>query len=208
MQTPQAQRRVFDPRSGALQYKAPDPGEFDWPELRAAVADMDRLAEDHRKTAAKVRELDDSKREAEEKDRQAFAESLRSGAKDPGSKNAEKLEAEIVQATRRRDALKVALGEQAKAIDAVIAEHRAEWRQEVGAEIPETRARLEVAVREVESLRGELAKLGELQSWLAEPGAQASQQAAKNTNVYVQGGIQPRGREATLASILQEARGA
>lgn len=204
-------QRVFDPRTGALQYKAPNPEAFgfDWPVLKAAVADMDRLAGDLEQTVAKIRELHDSQRDAEASDRQAFAAAIKEGKKDPGTKNADKLAADIRNAERRREALKVAITEQAAAITATIDEYRSEWRSEVSDRLPAAQDRLEAAVREVEAARAEIQGLRGLADWLQEPAKPYSPQAAaKNTNVIVQGVVNRRGQEPTLASIREEARSA
>lgn len=204
-------QRVFDPRSGGLQYKAPNPEAFgfDWPALKAAVADMDRLAGDLDRTVAKIRELHDAQRDAEAKDRQAFAAAIKEGKKDPGTKHADKLAAEIHNAARRREALKVAITEQAAAITATIDQHRNEWRSEVEERLPASQDRLEAAVREVENARAEIQGLRSLADWLQEPTKPYSPQAAaKNTNTVIRGGINRQSGEPTLASIREEARSA
>lgn len=204
-------QRVFDPRTGALMYKAPNPEAFgfDWEPLKSAVADMDRLAGDLERTVAKIRELHDAQRDAETKDRQAFATAIKEGKKDPGTKHADKRAADIRNAERRREALKVAITEQAAAITTTIDEHRSEWQQQVGSRIPKAQDRLSRAVAEVEAARGELQGLHGLVDWLTKPDqSYAPKDAAKNTNVIVKGGINRQGGEPTLASIRREAESA
>lgn len=204
-------QRIFDPRTGALNWRAPNPEElgFEWPALKATVADMDRLAGDLEETVAKVRELHDSKRDAERKDQEAYAAAIRDGKTDPGEKHAAKVDADIRNAERRRDALRIAIQEQAATITATIDEHRDTWRTEVSDRLPATQDRLSRAVAEVEAARAELQRLNGLADWLQEPRrTYAPKEAAKNTSTVIMGGINRQGGEPTLASIRREAESA
>lgn len=203
--------QVFEPRTGQVRYNAPDVEElgFEWPALKAAVAALDRLAEDYRDTGHKIRELHDSRREAEGKDREAFAAAIQDGKKDPGTKHVDELEKALDAATRRRDALKVAIEQQARTVAETIGEHRSEWRSEVTDRLPAATTRLEVAVQEVEDARAELHRLRGLEAWLETPGEPYKPgAAAKNTTTVIRGGINRRGQEPTLSAIREEARSA
>lgn len=204
-------QRIFDPRTKDVQYSVPNVEAlgFDWPELKAAVESFNHLREDLDRTVAKVRELTEARRGAEDQDQRALATAIREGKDDPGEKHTAKIDAEIRNAERRRDALRLAIQEQAAVITSVIDEHRSSWRSEVEEKLPATQDRLSRAVAEVEAARGELQGLHGLSDWLQEPGkAYAPKDAAKNTNVIIQGGITRQGGEPTLASIREEARSA
>ncbi len=107
--------QVFDRRTKAVTYDVPDVEAlgFDWPDLKAATEDFDRLRKDLDRTVAKVRELHEARRDTEGKDQRALAAAIREGKEDPGEKHTAKVDAELRQAERRRDALRIALQEQA-----------------------------------------------------------------------------------------------
>ncbi len=204
-------QRVFDPRTKAVTYDVPNVEGlgFDWPALKATTEDFDRLRRDYDRTVQKIRELFNAQRDAEAKDNQALAAALREGRQDPGTKHSDKLAADLKNAERRRDGLQLALQEQAAVITARINEHRSAWRSEVSDRLPAAQNRLEAAVREVEAARGELQGLNGLVDWLQEPSKPyAPQEAAKNTTVVIQGGINRQDQEATLSSIRREAESA
>ena len=203
--------RVFDPRTKDVTYDVPNVEGlgFDWPELEKAVEDFNRLKVDLDRTVAKVRELTEARRGAEDKDQRALAAAIREGKDDPGEQHVAKIDADIRNAERRRDALRFAIQEQAAVITATIDEHRSEWQHEVGSRIPKAQDRLSRAVAEVEAARGELRGLHGLSDWLQKPDeSYAPKDAAKNTNVVIQGGINRQGAEPTLTSIREEARSA
>lgn len=184
--------RVFDPRTKAVTYDTPDVEAlgFDWPELKAAVEDFNRLKADLERTASKVRELNESRQGAEDQDQRALAAAIREGKADPGEQHTAKVDAEIRNAERRRDALRLAIQEQAAAITSVIDEHRSKWRSEVSDRLPATQDRLEAAEREVAATRSELEGLHGLAEWLREPSKPYTpKEASPNTTVVIQGGI-------------------
>jgi DNA repair exonuclease SbcCD ATPase subunit len=201
--------QVFDSRTKSVNYSTPDVSGFDWPKLEKVTKDFDRLKADYERTVQTVRELFDSQRSAAEKDNQALAAALREGRADPGTKHADKLAADLKLSERRRDALQLALEQQARTIADTIDTHRGAWQGEVRERIPAAQQELEEAVRRVERARSQLTHLRGLDAWLQKPDqSYTPREAAKNTTLLIKGGINRQGQEPTLASIREEARGA
>lgn len=200
---------MFDSRTGRFNHQAPDLKGLglEWPELAKISAEIDRLGEDFEQTTAKHRELNESRRDAEDKDNAAFAEALRTGKGDPGRKHTDKLEAELAAATRRREALRVALSDLDREKRRVVAENRGKWRAEVERKIPASQSRLRDAVANVRSARSDLQALQALQVWLSEPGRTFKPGASESTSVVMHHKARPVPIEGALDALLTEAGG-
>lgn len=202
----------FDPRTGAVNVKAPDVAElgFRWKELEKSLAELDKLAVDHRNASKRLRELEDSRREAETKDRAEYAAAIRSGGEDPGSPHVDEVDRKIAETRRRREALGEAIKGAAADKDATVAEHREAWRSEVEDRLPAASKRLQDAVAEVRAARSELAGLRGLHHWLADPAErfEPSQVPVNTVTILEQRDLTPRNiAENGLSELLREASG-
>jgi hypothetical protein len=95
-------------------------------EIDAAIGAYLRLVGQLNDARLAVRAIEDRRKEAEQADRQAFADALRAGAKDPGPKHLRKHEEEALDARRRREALEQACGDAGVELVALVEAHRAE----------------------------------------------------------------------------------
>jgi hypothetical protein len=88
-----------------------------------AITRYRQLEDDRRGAVRELRELEDGRLAAVKLDRRELAETLRSGAADPGRKKLDAHDARIVAARRRREAIDLAVTGEAEALVAVLREH-------------------------------------------------------------------------------------
>lgn len=165
--------------TGRYDFKRPGLDGYDWPALSEIVERVESYGADLAETTRRVKELENSRRDAERKDTAAFAEAIQAGRKDPGTPHADELQVEIRDATRRRDALRVALQGLGPELLSVIEEGRAAWLSEVQEGLSEATERLEEARQAMKRAEAEQARHRELIAWLEDPQDYRPGQASK-----------------------------
>ncbi|HWH36021.1 MAG TPA: hypothetical protein VNT56_11975, partial [Acidimicrobiales bacterium] len=99
----------------------------DLPEVATAAETFVALHAEAGAAWQQVRDLEDDRRHALEADTNAYAAAIRQGKPDPGQKNVTKLDAELLKARRRSEALKVAVEDAEEELRSAVASHRTEW---------------------------------------------------------------------------------
>lgn len=165
--------------TGRYDFKRPGLDGYDWPALSEIVERVESYGADLAETTRRVKELENSRRDAERKDTAAFAEAIQSGRKDPGTPNADELQVEIRDATRRREALRVALQGLGPELLSVIEEGRSAWLPQVQDGLSGATERLEEARQAMRRAEAELSRHRELIAWLEDPQDYRPGQASK-----------------------------
>jgi hypothetical protein len=162
---------MFNRYTGELDYKSPDLKSqgFDWPELVKVDAQIKRLGADYTATEAELSRLSQGRAAAQDADNAAYAKALRDGKPDPGREHVLELEAKLSGATRKRDALRVALQDLDTERRALIDKNREKWRAEVEEKLPDARQELREAVARMQAARAKLHQLQGVINWLGEP---------------------------------------
>lgn len=160
---------MFNSMTGNFAFEAPDLDGYDWSALHEIVSRITRYGDDYRTTSQTLRELSGTRHIAERKDTAAFAEAIQSGKKDPGTPNADKLEAEIGDLERRKGALRVALSNLESELLDTIEAGRGEWLPQVKDGLGGAERALEEARQAVAAAEAERARHLELIAWLTDP---------------------------------------
>lgn len=160
---------IFNRYTGSYDFQRPDTDGYDWSALEEIAGRVESYGADLTATTRRLKELTEARREAERKDTAAFAEAIQAGGKDPGTPNADKLEREIRDAERRRDALKVALQGLGPELLSTIEQGRGEWLPQVQDGLSEATERLEEARQAMRRAEAEVARHKELIAWLEDP---------------------------------------
>lgn len=162
---------IVDPISGAFNFFAPNVKALglDWPALQEIVEKIRETGEEYKALGMKVRELDATRRQAEQADINAFAAAIQAGKGDPGSKNTEKLEKELTDTRRRRQALQIVLNEFERERVALTNDRRSEWHSEVQGKREQAKNRVSEAVASLRDARANLDALNGLDEWISGP---------------------------------------
>ncbi len=163
---------------------------FDWPELKALVAEHEKLTSEWREGQAAAREAVADLEAAKTKDTEARTEALRKSRKDPGKRHEEKASKE---AERVRDYLQL----REKAIEAVerdlsntVLKHRSEWKgeaeKEAGRAAEEMRGALDTFRRTQQRYR----EVRGLIRWLENLGPACPPETPRGVRLPSRGGIE------------------
>lgn len=160
---------------------------FDWPALTP-------LLEEHRKYVSEFNSrkpaLEDLKKRqlhgAKAADQEQRAEAYRAGEKDPGEKNAEKVEKEIAETedTMRMASTTVAAIE--GEIISTATEYQKQWLEEVRAEREAAAERMAESLAEFAAARERYAELGGLEEWVEHRPASYRPHTPPGGNLYSQ----------------------
>jgi hypothetical protein len=160
---------IFNRLTGYLDLKIPNLEGFDWTELKDKVEDIRRLGTDFTEAGRKVRELTDNRPKAKRDDTAAYAEAIKAGKKDPGTKHADELEQQIEAVSRRREALRVVVEDRARELLALVERGRGEWANEAQASMGAAEERLEEAHAEVKRAEAEVLRHKRVLAFLEDP---------------------------------------
>jgi hypothetical protein len=144
-------------------------------DVAAAAAELAQLHDEMNKANGEARRLEDVERfEAQRRDREALAASIRSGkGKDPGPVEIEKVEAQIKAARRRSEACQVAIASAVGDLTAQSSKGKGAWTARAGEHLSEARLAYLDAVEQLDRARRRLAEEESFSEWIAqlpEPG--------------------------------------
>jgi predicted DCC family thiol-disulfide oxidoreductase YuxK len=115
------------------------PSKTPWKAFEEARRDFERLADEQRKTAAKLRQLGEQREQALADDRVGLAEALRAGKKDPGTDAVEKIDREIAATKRTVSALELAVIAAWDDVVQVVEQNRERWFREQEKQVEQAR---------------------------------------------------------------------
>src|SRR4051794_21599589 len=160
---------MFNHISGHFDLKVPSLEGFDWPELEEKAAEIRRLEADFTEAGRKARELKDEQPKAKREDTAAYAEAIKAGKKDPGTKASDRLEAQIESVSRRRDALRVVLRDRANELLVLVERGRDGWTTETQDSLDVAEDRLAEALAAVERAEAEVLRHKQVLAFLDGP---------------------------------------
>jgi hypothetical protein len=142
-----------------------------FPPLKTLAENHDRQLKARQAAAAELRRLDSELTKAAEQDRRAFADRLAKDvqAKDPGTRNQDKVREQIAATKSRYDALKETVSDAELAIRDEIKANREKWLATETAATEKTRRGYAEAVEALAVKRDELAARENLVRWLETP---------------------------------------
>jgi hypothetical protein len=115
------------------------PGKTGWKAFETARSDYERLADEQKKTTAKLRELGEQREQALADDRVGLAEALRAGRKDPGTGQVERIDREIAATRRTVSALELAVIAAWDDVVQVVEQNRDRWFREQEKQVEQAR---------------------------------------------------------------------
>ena len=127
-----------------------------WKLLERARAEHERLSGDYDASFVRVRQLEQERAAAAEADRAALAAALTAGKSDPGDKELERVEKLLAAEQRKVDALQLATQQAQARIEAVVEEHREEWKRDAERRVDEARSGYAAAVEALVAAREQL----------------------------------------------------
>jgi hypothetical protein len=130
---------------------------FDTPKLRRAAAEYGALGVRLRDARATVARLDDERRGAVARDRQALADALRSGKPDSGDQHVRAHDDRLDAARREAEALAVAVADARRELVALIDQHAERERDAIPGGVAQARADLGKLVEDVAAVHDRLA---------------------------------------------------
>lgn len=142
--------------------------DLDWPDLAALIVEYRKLADAHRTASSALSGLLDSRPAAIEADRTAYAAAIRAGKDDPGEAALAKLNTKISSASRKSEALAVAVGAAAQDLAGAVERRRIELVRDVGRAIAQDHEALADAVARWEAARAGMQAHKALLSWVRE----------------------------------------
>ena len=137
-----------------------------WPDVAKAIAEYERLKARHDVAAAELHGLLQSRPAAIEADRTAYAAALRAGRDDPGEAALSKLNTRVTAASRKSEALALAVESAAKDIADAVDKRRPDLAHDVDEIIGRDHEALQEAVTSWEAARTTLAAHRALRGWI------------------------------------------
>ena len=135
--------------------------------LDKAVANLQRLEQDHRLAGLALTRLQDQRAAAEQQDDQALADALRLGKPDPGHEALDAVDAELGEARRRERALDQAVRDVAGDVRGVCREHRAVWLADLDSKVAASRAVYADSIDAAQAARSEVFQAESLRRFIA-----------------------------------------
>ena len=173
---------MFNSITGHFDLQVPNLEGFDFPGLKEKAAELRRLEGEYREAGRKVRELEDSRRQAKRDDTALYAEAIKAGKKDPGTKASDALQAQIEAVTRRRDALRVVLKDRGHELLALVENGREGWTVEALASLTSAEEALEEARAAVEHQEAEVLRHRQVVAFLENPAEYRPNRVGKKPN--------------------------
>ncbi len=136
------------------------------PDVAKAIAEYERLQARHSGASADLHELLQARPAAIEADRTAYAAALRAGRDDPGEAALSKLNTRVTAASRKSEALALAVQSAAKDIADAVDKRRPELAYDVDEIIGRDHEALQEAVTRWEAARTTLAAHRALRGWI------------------------------------------
>lgn len=132
-----------------------------------AAAAYARLVDENATVAARLAELENDRPAAVEADRRAYADAIRAGKADPGTKAVERLDADLTATRRRSEALAVAVAAAQEELVSTVEARRAAWGAEIDRRVAKDRAEVSKAVEALGAARDKLSESLSLAGWLS-----------------------------------------
>jgi chromosome segregation ATPase len=170
---------MFNRLTGHFDLQIPSLQGFDWPELEEKAAEIQKLDADFAEAGRTLRELRDDRPKAKRDDTAAYAEAIKAGKKDPGTKAADRLEAQIEAVSRRRDALRVVLGDRANELLALVVKERDGCLAEANTSLSVAEEGLEEARAAVQGAEAEVLRHKQILAFLEDPEGYRPNKVAK-----------------------------
>ncbi len=140
-------------------------------EVVAALAEYERLRLAYSEAGVVLRDLQARRPSAEAADLEAGADALTSGARDPGTRNTDRLDREVADAERRVNVTSLALERAFAALTDALAEHTPAWREQIAEERRAGEDDLGTALEAVSDALRRLDRLDTRDAFLANPTA-------------------------------------
>ena len=138
----------------------------DWPELQERVDEHQRLVRERKVTGTRIDVLIQEREKAAHADREALAQAIRDGKKEPSTSAVEKVEKEIAACNRRLEALDVALGHAEDDLIGCLDQHRDDWTDEARQVLDKARAAYAEHVEALATIRKNVSERFSLVYWL------------------------------------------
>lgn len=178
----------------------------DYPELAAAAADTERLAQEGRTVRESLQAAQSERRQAEHDDIAAFAAAVRAGKPEPSRKVLE-VDEKIEALSRKAVAVRAAQEGAARDLADVIARNRAAMLAALAKKIATGRRKVAAVVEEYADTRFAVAELEALSRWVEEFAARPRSFGAPSArSVQLSGRHKQRGDAPALAGLLEEMR--
>jgi len=134
--------------------------------IRQALEKIARLGTELQETRAQVEQLKVKRKEAAQRDKQAYAVALSAGRARPATREEEKVIAELEDAELKAEALTLALDSAFDERARLIEQNRSGWRRQAMRELAKVQKRYTDAISELESARDALSGEASLIAWL------------------------------------------
>jgi hypothetical protein len=145
----------------------PDPSEIPNRAIAEAIATLRATGEDRDRTGRELNALSKALPEAERRETEALANSIRTGKAAPATSEVEQIKKAIDSATRRLAALELVLLGQIDDVRAAVESHREEAIHAFEPEVEEARKRYTAAITVMTDARSDLTTVQRRQGWLA-----------------------------------------
>lgn len=135
--------------------------------VKLAAVELRGLQQQYRAAEGDLRRLQDARAQAENVDRAAYADALRAGQPDPGSKALDAANAAIAGGARRLEALGQAVEGSYADLVAAVEKGEQAWRASIEKDLAARREDLRAAVEQVEGAHAAMADTLATRGWLA-----------------------------------------
>lgn len=177
------------------------PPEIPHKRIAAAADEYTRRQEEFQTVRQDEVELEQTREQAVEADRQAYADAVEAGKPDPGPKHAKAHEDKLADAVRRSEAVEVALERSHDRLLAAADEHRDELRAAVEKRVSQSRAALTSAIDEATARHADLQHALALSAWVKDFPGKARWAPSKYASVVHLGSGQQGGVAEVLAAV-------